>query len=119
MTDLHRLVAELALALAALGAAWSVVAVIARRAPGRLYVANLIWAAIAVLATAGLGAILLGTGPGPRDGLHVVYGVLAAAALPIAAGLAAGRTESQRRGIGFVASIVLMILVLRLFQTAG
>lgn len=119
MTELHLLLAEVALALVALAAIWSAAAVILRRDPGRLYLVNLIWVVIVLVAAAGFGALMLATGRGPRDGLHVLYGVLAVAALPVAAAVAGDRPARDRAVVGLIAVIVLIILVLRLFQTAG
>ena len=117
MSDLHRLLAEVGLALALLNAVWSVALVALGRAPGRLYLVNLIWVVVIVTAVAGLGAILLVTGSGPHDALHLVYGALAIVALPIAAGVGSARPERHKAVIGLVASVVLVIIVLRLFQT--
>jgi hypothetical protein len=56
-------------------------------------------------------------GPGVDDGLHLVYGALAVAALPVAAIYAAGHPLRRRLATWTVAGVVLLILMLRLFQT--
>ncbi len=119
MSDLHRLLAEVGLALALVGAAWSAVLVVSSRAPGRLYLVNLIWVVIVLVLGAALGAVMLVTGSGPRDGLHLVYGVLAVVTLPIAALVGSARSRGQQAGVGLIATVMLVLIVLRLFQTAG
>lgn len=119
MTDLHGSLGAVALVLAALGAAWSVATLVLRRPPGRLYVVNLVWVVIVLALTGALGVLQLASGAGPKDGLHVLYGIVAVAALPIAAAAASGRPERQQAVIGVIGTIVALILVLRLFQTGG
>ena len=102
-----------------MGAVWSVGLVVARRAPGPLFRVNLIWVEVVVAAAAAVGGLFLLTGGGPQDALHTLYGVLAVAALPIAASYAGGRSDRQAAVTWLIATIVLLILVLRLFQTGG
>lgn len=71
---------------------------------------------IVVAAMAG-AAIGLGGHP-PRDPLHIIYGLLAAATLPGAAMLARRRDGAAQAVIWAIAGIVLSIIVLRLFQTS-
>ena len=119
MSGLHNLLAEVALALALLGAVWSAGLLVAGRPPGPLYIVNLVWVVGVLLATAVLGLVVLVTASGPRDPLHFVYSVLAIVALPIAAAVGADRPARHRVGVGLVASVVLLILILRLFQTGA
>ncbi len=49
--------------------------------------------------------------------LHVVYGALAVGLVPGAAIVAGGRTRPRQTIVWAVAGIVLVILILRLFQT--
>jgi hypothetical protein len=84
-----------------------------------MFTAGVIWTFLVVGATGLLGlAVAIGEHP-PRDGLHVVYGLLGAATLPGAFVVASGRTERQRSLVWAIAGIVMAILVLRLFQTGG
>lgn len=55
----------------------------------------------------------------PQDLLHLVYGALAVGVLPGAAIVASGRTGPRQSVVWAIAGIVLLILVLRLFQTGG
>ncbi|KRT62367.1 MAG: hypothetical protein XU10_C0030G0017 [Chloroflexi bacterium CSP1-4] len=119
MSDLHRLAAELGLALGLLSTAWAAFLLVARRQPSQLFFINLAWTTV-VLAVAGLlGGLMAVTGAGPRDILHIVYGVFAVATIPVAAFAAAGREPGRRRATWTIAGVVLVILVLRLFQTGA
>ena len=119
MSELHRLSAEVGLALGLLSTAWAAFMLVTRREPGQLFFINLAWTTV-VLAVAGLlgGLTALG-GAGPHDALHIVYGVFAVATVPVAALAAAGREPRRRRATWTIAGVVLVILVLRLFQTGA
>jgi len=119
VSELHRLTAELGLALGLLSTAWAAFLLVVRRTPSQLFFINLAWTVV-VLAVAGLlGGYMALTGRGPSDGLHLVYGVFAVATIPVAAFAAAGREPGRRMATWTVAGVVLVILVLRLFQTGG
>lgn len=117
MSDAHRLVAEVALALALLAATWALGLAATGRSPGRFFAVNLAWAGIAIVATAVLGLFLFATGSALGDPLHLVYGALAMAAIPVAAAVVTRRPASQQTTVLVIATIVLLILLLRLFQT--
>ncbi len=119
MSGLHTLLAEVALALALIGAIWSAGLLVAGRPPGRLYIVNLVWVVIVLIASAVVGLLVLVTASGPRDPLHFVYAVLSMVALPIAAAVGSDRPARQRLAVGLVALVVLLILILRLFQTGA
>ena len=119
MRDVHALVGQIAIVLALIAAAWSIVLAITHRLPGSLFLGNLVWVGLAVVAAAVLGAgtaVLVGP---PGDALHIVYGVLAVGLLPGAVAVAAGRRPEQRPVVAAVASIVLVILLFRLLQTGS
>lgn len=117
MSELHRLAGQLALALAVVMLAWSLVLLALRGEPGRLFAANLVWLGLAIVASAGIGALMLLAGGSPREGLHLLYGVLAVGALPATLLLVEGRPPRQRSAILAIAGLVLVILLLRLFET--
>jgi hypothetical protein len=78
---------------------------------------------LAVLATTGL-AVLLGAGVAvssrpPADGLHLVYGAMALAVLPIARYI--GRAGSDRRRAAWLllGGVAQLAVYVRLFQTGG
>ena len=117
MSDLHRLAAQLALILAALLVGWSLALLALRRRPGGLFAGNAAWTGLAILAAAGVGLVMLLQGDSPADGLHVLYGVLAAGVLPATLPTMEGRPPQQRATVLAVGAVVLLILLLRLFQT--
>lgn len=119
MSQAHALVGQLAVVLALIAAAWSIVLAITRRPAGSLFLGNLVWVAISVVIAAVLGvATALAVGP-PRDALHVIYGVLALGTLPGAAIVATGRPARQQSIVAAVAATILVILLLRLVQTGS
>lgn len=116
---MHGLAAQVALVLALVIAGWATVLALTRRAAGSFFVAGVLWAGLVVSFAAVVGVGVALTDHAPRDVLHVVYGVLAVGLLPGAAVVAGGRTGPGRPIVWAVAGIVLVILVLRLFQTGG
>lgn len=117
MADLHVLLAQLSLALVLLSAGWAAVLLVRAAPGGRFFVVNLGWTVGAVAVAAVVGLLLLVTGSAPADPLHLVYGALALVALPGAALVAAGRPVRQQAIVLCVGAVVLLILVVRLFQT--
>jgi hypothetical protein len=117
MEEIHRLLAQVALVLALLSAGWAAVLMARATTGGRLFLVNLGWTAVTIAAGGIVGAFLVVTGPGPSDGLHLLYGALALVALPGAALAASGRPARQRAIVLLVGSIVVVIIVVRLFQT--
>jgi hypothetical protein len=112
------------LAVAAIAADLGLVAVsllgVATRRWNRLLGDRLV---LAVLATTGLaalvGASLAVTSRPPDDVLHLIYGLVALAVLPIARYI--GRSGSDRRRAGWLAagSLVLLAVYARLVQTGS
>ena len=89
------------------------------REPRPFVLGGVIWAGLAIAAAALAGsAAALSDGP-PGDPLHVVYGVLAVVALPGAGLVARGRVGHAQTVIWAIAAVIVVILVLRLFQTAA
>ena len=91
----------------ALEATWRLVT---NRPPG-------VWASRrrSVSAAGGLG-ILVGGG-GPADSLHYVYALIAILGLPLVATLTRRRTPRVAAGLVLVVALVLIVVLLRLFQT--
>jgi hypothetical protein len=87
------------------------------RSPGRASgtLETLVLIAILVTAAGGLG--LLTGGAGPHDSLHLLYGVLALGALPVAGTFSKNASPRRAGLIALVARVVLLVLLLRLFQT--
>jgi len=98
----------------ALEATWRLVT---NRPPGvwasRLSSATIV--VVVVSAAGGLG-ILVGGG-GPADSLHYVYALIAILGLPIVATLTRRRTPRVAAGLVLVVALVLIVVLLRLFQT--
>ena len=100
--ELHLLAAQVVLVLVAVGTVGSLVSALLRRPPGTILIGGLVWVVIGLALAGVLGLIVLvGSGP-PDDLLHIVYGVLAVSALPLAAAIAAGRSDRQRATITVV-----------------
>ena len=119
MESLHGLVAQLVLVLAVIGAAWTVGLAVARRTGGPMLYGELVWIVLAIAVAGLIGIVIAISAAPPRDALHVLYGLLAGAALPLAALVARDRPPRQRTAILAIALVVLLILVVRMFQTAG
>lgn len=90
-----------------------------RRAAGSFFVAGALWTGLIVGLAAMLGVGVAVTDHVPHDLLHVVYGALAVGVLPGAAIVASGRKGPRQAVVWAIAGIVLVIIVLRLFQTGG
>jgi hypothetical protein len=78
-----------------------------------------VWAGLAIVVSALAGTVVALANHPPRDPLHIVYGLLAVSALPGAALLSRGRVGPAQAVVWAIAGIVVVILVLRLFQTGG
>jgi hypothetical protein len=117
LSEFHRLVAEIALALGLLTTGWALLLLLMRRKPGTLFFANVAWTVGAAALAALLGVVMLLGGSDVHDSLHLIYGALAVAALPVAAIYSVGQPLRRRLLTWLGGGIVLLILVLRLFQT--
>jgi hypothetical protein len=84
-----------------------------------MFAAGAIWAVLLIGLTGLLGIVVAVSDHPPRDPLHLVYGLLAATTLPGAYVVARGRRPATRPVVWAIAGIILVILVLRLFQTGG
>jgi hypothetical protein len=96
----------------------AVVLAAAKRTPPPFVLGGIVWAWLAVAATALAGVVVALAAQPPRDPLHIVYGVIAVAALPGTALIARGRGGSSQAIVWAIGGIVFVILVMRLFQTA-
>jgi len=119
MSQLHGFLGLMALALALMAAGWSIGNALAGRPPGRLFVGNLVWVVIAVVAAGLSGAAIAIAERPPEDVLHVVYGLLAVALLPGAALIVARRPSGQQSTVLSIAGVVLAVLLFRLLETGG
>ncbi len=119
MSEAHALVGQVAIVLGLVAVVWSIALIVMRREPGPLFLGNLVWVFLAVAVAAALGAATFVSGAPLRDGLHVVYGVLALGVLPGAMLIASGRPGRQRSIVATVSVVVLVILLGRLLQTGS
>lgn len=117
MADVHRLIGLAAIVAAALATLWSLLVVIARRDGGRAHLAALGIVVAVALASAVVGALLLLTGSGPGDPLHLLYGAIAVVAIPIGIWLAVGRTPRRQSVVLLLAVLVELGVTVRLLQT--
>lgn len=116
MTELHQIGANVALAgmaflsLVAGVAAWRDVA--------HEYVRVLSLAIAGLFAVvAAVGLLLLAGGEGPREGLHLLYGALVVAAVPMGLTFASEAPPRSRSGVLMVVGVGTMLLIWRLFAT--
>ncbi len=116
---MHGLVAQVALVLGLVIAAAATFLALTRRATGSFFLAGALWTGLVVALAAVLGVGVALTDHAPRDPLHIVYGVLAIGVVPGAAIVAGDRRVVARRSCGRLPGIVLVVLVMRLFQTGG
>jgi len=120
MADVHGLLARVVLVLVVVTAAWSVILVAGRRPIRPALVGGLAWIVVLVAVTGLIGIANAAAAGWPSDPLHIVYGVLSALVLPGAWAIARARPEPRRTVLVLaVASVVQVILVIRLFQTGG
>ena len=117
MTQVHALLGQLAVALDLVAVGWTVGLLVTRRPIGTLFLGSIVWVVVVVVLAAALGiATAIFVHP-PADLLHLVYGVLAVAVVPMAVAIGAARPEAQRSTVAAVASVVLLILLVRLLQS--
>src|SRR3972149_5149928 len=120
MAESHGLAAQVPLALAIIVAGGGVRRALTRRPPPPLLLGGLGWALLLLAGTSLLGVMVALTDAPPADPLHIVYGLLAVAVLPGAWAIARMRDDPRRTVVVLaIASLVLLILVFRSFQTGG
>jgi hypothetical protein len=117
VADFHRLVAEPTLWLAMLTLGWALLLLVRHREPDRIFYGLVVVTAVAVATVAVLGLLTLAGGGTARDSLHLVYGALAVAALPVAAIYAVGHPLLRRLVTWLAGGAALLVLLLRLSQT--
>lgn len=118
VTDtVHALLADTAVAAVALGIGWSALLALTGRgggAPFGRYEAISV-GLVAVAAASGL--VLIATGAQPADGLHLLYAVVATAAIPLARSFFGGARGRGAGAAALVAFVVLGAVLYRLFTT--
>jgi hypothetical protein len=119
LTQIHGLVAQVALVVAVLVTVYAVALAATKRAPTPSFFGAVVWAGLVTVAAALGGIAVAVTDHPPRDPLHILYGLLAITVLPGAVLLARDRVGTARSVAWAVAGMVLVLLLVRLFQTAG
>jgi hypothetical protein len=120
VAEVHGLLARVTLVLVLMTAAWSGAILVTGRPIRPALVGGLVWVVLLLAGTALLGAVVAITAHAPKDPLHLVYGTLAVVVMPGAWSIARAGHDSRRRVIVLAAaSVVQIILVVRLFQTGG
>ncbi|GIW20486.1 MAG: hypothetical protein KatS3mg065_0782 [Chloroflexota bacterium] len=119
MADLHTALAGLGAVLGAASVLVGIGLAATGRGPDRLLL-GLLGVLVATLALNGLVGLaqMAQAGP-PRESLHLLYGVGAVLAIPLAVGLAVGRPPRRQAVVLTVGAVVVLGLLLRLFQTGA
>ena len=117
MEVIHRLLAYGGAAAALAGIVWSLVLVVTGRQGGQRF--EQVQAAIvaAFLIAAVSGGFLLVTGARPGEGLHLLYGVIALAVIPLARSFLGRMNARSAAALLLVAFVVLGAVTYRLFTT--
>jgi hypothetical protein len=117
LDTIHRLLAYGSVAAALVGIAWSLVLVVAGRPGGRRFEqAQAAIVSVFVIAAASGGLLLL-TSRAPRDGLHVLYAVVAVTVIPLARSFLGRASARFPAALLLVAFVVLGGVTYRLFTT--
>lgn len=116
MDVVHSTLAYAAVAAVLFGTAWTAVLVVQRRPGGRLFARYQVLVVGLVILAAVAGAVRLVFNSHPADNLHLLYGVVAVAALPVARSFLAGK-EPRDSVLMLVAFVVLAGVLFRLFST--
>lgn len=116
MSEVHAVVGEALLGVAVLFVLLSSGLAITRGASGWFEVVRrLVVGAVAV--QAGIGAFLYLSGDRPAETLHLLYGAVAVAALPLAAGFASEAPPKARAGSLALAGVVMIGVLVRSLGT--
>lgn len=117
METIHRLLAYAAVAATAVGIGWSLLLTFRGRAGGVAFERFQASAASLLIVAAASGLLLIVQGPQPREGLHLLYAVVAIALIPLARSFL-GRAGPRRASAVLVVTFaVLGAVVYRLFTT--
>lgn len=117
MDAIHRFLAYAVVAAVAGGAVWSAALARAGRAASPRFEQYQAAVVSLVIVGAASGLLLLATGAGPADGLHLLYALIAIALIPLARSFL-GRAHGRGAGaLLLVAFVVMGAIVYRLFTT--
>jgi hypothetical protein len=112
----HSILADAAVAAVAIAIIWCLILAVTARPGGRLFERLQTVVVLAIALASAAGAVTFALGARPTDGLHLVYGVVAMALLPLARSLRSG--ASRHDALLLLAACALLGGVLfRLFTT--
>lgn len=114
---IHRLIAYAAIGGGTIGIGWSVLIVIRRRSGGPAF--ERFQAAIVSLLVIGAasGAILLVSGTGPTDALHLLYALIAIGLIPLARSFLGQVSDRGAAAVLLAAFVAIGAILYRLFTT--
>ena len=117
MDMIHRLIAYAAIGGGTIGIGWSVLIVIRRRSGGPAF--GRFQAAVVSLLVIGAasGAILLASGTGPTDALHLFYALIAIGLIPLARSFLGRVSDRGTAAVLLAAFVALGAILYRLFTT--
>ena len=119
LVQIHDSLANTALIYFAVLAIWGLVRFARRQAISSSYWGALVIAELLILTQGGIGAFLWYTGHRPERGIHILYGLVSALAIPAIYAFTQGREERSEMLMYSVATLVAVGLVLRAITTAG
>jgi hypothetical protein len=120
MVEIHAGLANATLAFVAVMAAWGLFRFFRRRGLGGSYWGAVVVAEILILAQGAIGIYLWLTGARPvRGGIHWLYGVVLALAIPLVYIYTKGREDRPEMLMYGVAFLIMIGLVLRSIVTGG
>lgn len=114
---LHRLIGYLAVVGVAIGIGWSALLLVTRR-PGHATFERFQAGVVAVIVLAAASGLLrLAAGPGPSDGLHLLYAVIAIGLIPLARSFFGEARGRSAVGLLLLTFAVLGAVMFRLLTT--
>jgi len=119
LTVIHGNLANAALIYFAILAVWGLIRFARRQRVGPNYWGALVIAELLILAQGTLGAYLWYSGLRPARGIHILYGLVSALAIPAVYIYTRGREDRREILIYAVVALVTVGLILRATTTAG
>ena len=119
LTTVHANLANAALIYFVILAVWGLVRFARRQGVGSSYWGALVIAELLILAQGTLGAYLWYSGLRPGRGIHILYGLVSALAIPAVYAYTKGGEERREMLIYTVVALVTAGLILRATTTAG
>lgn len=117
LDGIHQILAYATVAFAVAGIGWSVLLALTRRAGGPAFERFQAVVVSVLVVGAASGLILLATGAGPAEWLHLLYAIVALALIPLARSFLSRANDRAAAVLLVVAFMVLGGVVYRLFAT--